>query len=225
MNNGWIKIHRRLLEWEWSDDPNMVALWIHLLLNANFEDSKWHGTIVPRGSFITSQSELTKKTGLSRRSLRTCIDRLKSTNEISVKTTKLYSVITICKYDSYQLCKLEGDTPPTNERPTGDQPIIEENKEGQEKKKGNSKRVSKKEFSIPTREQIEEYAGQIGSHINVTDFINYYEATEWKVKDKPMQNWKLVVQTWTRIDRERRPHLYQEQQETKEKQTESKWQG
>lgn len=137
MDGGWIKIHRKLLDWEWADDPNMVALWVHLLLNANFEDSRWHGIPVPRGSFITTQSELCKKTGLSRRSLRTCLNRLQSTNEVTIKTTKLYSIITICKYDCYQVAKdttrpnerPTGDQPPTNERPTGDPPLIEEDKE------------------------------------------------------------------------------------------------
>ena len=45
-NNGWIKIHRKLLEWEWADDPNMVALWIHLLLNANLTDKSTSIAIV-----------------------------------------------------------------------------------------------------------------------------------------------------------------------------------
>jgi hypothetical protein len=133
-NNGWIKIHRKLLEWEWADEPDMVALWIHLLLNANFEETKWHGMSIPRGAFLTTQSELCHKTGLSRRSLRTCLDRLKSTNEVTIETTKLYSIITICKYDSYQLAK---DAPRPSERPTGDQRptndrptiLIEEDKE------------------------------------------------------------------------------------------------
>lgn len=132
-NNGWIKIHRKLLEWEWADEPNMVALWIHLLLNANFEESRWHGMSIPRGSFLTTQSELCNKTGLSRRSLRTCLNRLKSTNEVTIKTTKLFTVITICKYDSYQFSK-DAARPTTdqraaNERPTIDPPIEEEGKE------------------------------------------------------------------------------------------------
>lgn len=134
MEGGWIKIHRKLLEWEWADDPNMVALWIHLLLNANFEETRWHGIVIPRGSFLTTQSELCRKTGLSRRSLRTCLDRLKSTNEVTIETTKLYTIITICKYDCYQFAKdatrpserPSGDQQPTNDRPAI---ILEEEKE------------------------------------------------------------------------------------------------
>jgi hypothetical protein len=110
-NNGWIKIHRKLLEWEWADDPNMVALWIHLLLNANLTDKKYRGKTIPRGSFKTSLNELAEETGLSKRKLRTCLERLKSTHEVTQQTTHDFSIITICKFDDYQLENYPTDTP------------------------------------------------------------------------------------------------------------------
>jgi len=135
-NNGWIKIHRKLLEWEWADDPNMVALWIHLLLNANLTDKKYRGKTIPRGSFKTSLNELSAETGLSKQKLRTCLERLKSTHEITQKTTHEYSIITICKYDTYQLVEKKSNTPintqgniqATHEQHTSNTPIIEEGK-------------------------------------------------------------------------------------------------
>ena len=32
MNTGWIKIYRSLLYWEWADVPEMVALWVRLII-------------------------------------------------------------------------------------------------------------------------------------------------------------------------------------------------
>ncbi len=135
-NNGWIKIHRKLLEWEWADEPNMVALWIHLLLNANLTDKKYRGKTIPRGSFKTSLNELSAETGLSKQKLRTCLERLKSTHEITQQTTHEYSIITICKYDTYQLVEKKSNTPintqgniqATHEQHTSNTPIIEEGK-------------------------------------------------------------------------------------------------
>ena len=63
-------------------------------------------------------------------------------------------------------------------------------------------------FCPPTIEDVKDYVLSIHSQINVEDFYNYYEATEWKVQGKPMKNWKLVVQTWTKKDRTERPWLY-----------------
>lgn len=62
----------------------------------------------------------------------------------------------------------------------------------------------------PTLSEIESYALSIHSHVNVEDFYNYYEATDWKVQGKPMKNWKLTVQTWTKKDRKDRPWLYEQ---------------
>ena len=41
---GWIKLHRQILDWEWYDDINVKVLFLHLLLTANYEDKKWQGT-------------------------------------------------------------------------------------------------------------------------------------------------------------------------------------
>jgi hypothetical protein len=81
----------------------MVALWIHILFEANWEDKKWQGIVVPRGSFVTSISRLAKTSGLSVQQTRTCLERLKSTHEITIKSTNSYTIITVCKYDVYQL--------------------------------------------------------------------------------------------------------------------------
>lgn len=102
MAQGWVKLHRRFLDWEWADNPDMVALWIHLLLMSNHDSQKWHGINIERGQCLTGRLKLAKTTGLSPQSIRTCLERLKSTNEITIKSTSQYSIITICNYDKYQ---------------------------------------------------------------------------------------------------------------------------
>lgn len=110
-NNGWIKLHRKILDWEWYSDSNMVRLWLHLLLKANLSDKKYRGKTIPRGSLKTSLNELAKETGLSKQKLRTCLERLKSTHEITQQATHDFSIITICKFDDYQLENFPTDTP------------------------------------------------------------------------------------------------------------------
>ena len=100
---GWIKIHRKFEKWGWGDKPEMVSLFLHLLLAASYEDKEWHGEVVQRGQVIFGLNVWAKKTGISVRSLRTCIERLKSTNEVTTKTTSKYTLITIVKYNDYQI--------------------------------------------------------------------------------------------------------------------------
>jgi hypothetical protein len=102
MDHGFIVLHRKILKWEWHDDPKMISLFIHLLLIANHQDSKWHGIEVKRGQLITGRHSLSKITHISEQSIRTLLLHLKSTNEITIKSTNKYSIITIVKYDDYQ---------------------------------------------------------------------------------------------------------------------------
>ncbi len=99
---GWIKIYNKFLQWEWFDIAEMVQLFLYLLLNANYKDVVWRGVTVKRGQLITSRDKIGKDLRLTERQVRTCLSRLKSTGEISIKATNKYSIITICKYDEYQ---------------------------------------------------------------------------------------------------------------------------
>lgn len=99
---GWYKTYRQIDEWEWYKTPHMFHIFSHLLNKANFEEKRWKGTLVKRGQCITSVAHLSAETGISTRSIRTCLERLKSTNEITSESTNQFTIITIVKYDTYQ---------------------------------------------------------------------------------------------------------------------------
>ena len=65
MDNGWIKIHRKLLEWEWYTDINVKVLFIHLLLKANHKPKSYRGIVIETGQVMTGLELLSKETGLS----------------------------------------------------------------------------------------------------------------------------------------------------------------
>ncbi len=100
--NGWIKTHRKIIEWEWFTVPNMFHVFSYLLLSANTKDTKFQGLDLKKGQLVTGLFSLKEATGVSIQSLRTCLKRLKSSGEITVKSTNKYSVITICNYSMYQ---------------------------------------------------------------------------------------------------------------------------
>lgn len=118
MSESWIKIYRRFEEWQWFQIPEMVQLFICLLINANPEAKKWKGITIERGQLVTSYESLHNKTDLSIRTLRTCLSRLEQTGEIERQATNKYSIITICNYDSYQCGDFENDKQETDERQT-----------------------------------------------------------------------------------------------------------
>ena len=106
---GWIKLHRKLLEWEWYRDNNVKIVFLHLLLIANHTEQKWQGRTISRGQKITSIEHLAKETNLSVMQVRTALKKLKSTNEITIETTNKNTLITIEKYNDYQLKEFENN--------------------------------------------------------------------------------------------------------------------
>ena len=98
----FIKIDRNILKWGWYTEPLTAHLFIYLILSANITDKTWHGIPVKRGELITSYKKLSQHTGLSVQEVRTALNHLKSTHEITQSSTPKYTVITILNYDTYQ---------------------------------------------------------------------------------------------------------------------------
>ena len=100
--NGYIKIDRGIMDWEWWDDDKVLKLWLTILLLANWEDKKWHGMTIPRGSLWTSIESLSEASGLSPQEVRTALCKLVSTNNITSKATNRGRLITVVKYGDFQ---------------------------------------------------------------------------------------------------------------------------
>ena len=101
MDSGFIKLYRKIIDWEWFDKSEMVHIFIFLLVKANHKDTLWRGIDVKRGQLITSIDSIKLSTNLSVQTIRTCLSRLEKSGEINKQTTNKHTVITVCKYDSY----------------------------------------------------------------------------------------------------------------------------
>jgi hypothetical protein len=100
--NGFIVLHRKMLEWEWYNDIPCKVLFLHIILKANFKDTKWRGITIKRGQLVTGRLALAEQTGLTERQIRTALNKLKTTSNLTIKTTNKYSIITITNYEKYQ---------------------------------------------------------------------------------------------------------------------------
>lgn len=120
MFKGYISLHRKLLEWEWYQDNNVKSVFLHCLIKANFQDKNWCGQTIKRGQFITSILNLSAELNLSPSQIRLCISKLIKTNEIIVNTTNKNTLITVVKYDDYQLQDNEHSKQKANKKQTKD---------------------------------------------------------------------------------------------------------
>lgn len=147
---GFIKIHRKLLEWEWSDSPNVLSAFIHCLLMANWKDKEWRGDTIKRGSFVTSIAKFGAKTGLTTKQTRLALDKLKRTNEINIIGTSQFTVIEVVKYDEYQLALSEEGKQKANEGQTEGK---QRANKGQQLKNSKKNKNNKKEEEDLFREE------------------------------------------------------------------------
>lgn len=204
-NQGFIKIYRKMLEWEWYKEENAKNLFIHCLLKANWKDGRFQGYDVPRGSFVTGRRQLSQELNISEQSIRTALKRLKSTNEITIKTTKNFSIITIVNYEKYQDVNQETNQQLTSNQPTANQQLttIEERKN---RKKERSERESiEREFSSsPTLTDIISFGTSLGASSEYCErFYNHYESTGWiNANGIKIKNWKLTLSNWYKKDLE-----------------------
>lgn len=101
---NWIKLYRKICDWQWYQDAKMVHLFVHLMLKASIMKGS---DLSDSWQLCTSLRILSKETGLSLQNIRTCIGKLQRTGEITFRTlpTHLQSIITICNSGSYQTPK------------------------------------------------------------------------------------------------------------------------
>lgn len=135
---GWIKLHRRFIDWEWYNDIPTKVLFIHILIKTNSVENKWRGMTISRGQFFTSLAHMSEETGLSIKQIRGSLNKLKTTGEIRNEGASNGTMITVCNYDSYQtILKTKGK--PQGERGASGGQAEGNNKEGKELKKEKKK--------------------------------------------------------------------------------------
>ena len=118
---NFIKIDRKILKWEWWSDINTFRLFFYMIVSAYWKDGNYKGVEIKRGSFPSSISELSRETNLSVMEIRTALNHLKSTGEVTTnqqatnkqgntnltsnltsKKTNKFTVFTLVNYDLYQ---------------------------------------------------------------------------------------------------------------------------
>lgn len=102
---GWIKLHRELLESPIFQNEKLFKVFVWCLLKANPSPNRWQGIEIQAGQFVTSLSRLVAETGLSQKTIRNALRKLEKMGELVTQKSRAYTIITICNYESYQ-----GDT-------------------------------------------------------------------------------------------------------------------
>ena len=98
----FIKLDRNITKWRWYTNANTVRVWLHLLMSANIAPYEFENIRIERGQLVTSHENLANTLKLSIQEVRTALNHLKSTGEITTTAHRRFQVISIVNYNLYQ---------------------------------------------------------------------------------------------------------------------------
>jgi len=109
----WIKIHRSVLDSYSFADPVTFKIWVWMLLKANYKASfvplnHGKGTVsikVDRGQFIFGRNRAAEELKIAGSTIVRHMEKLQTEGQIIIEPNNQYSLITICKYNTYQNIK------------------------------------------------------------------------------------------------------------------------
>lgn len=93
MNNGWIKLHRQIIENRmWQYDHNAIMVFLTLLALADKKKGEWAG----------GRHQLAEKVGLKSTTTYQALKRLEKAKMVTLSSNNKYTVIHLCNFKKYQ---------------------------------------------------------------------------------------------------------------------------
>jgi len=153
--NGYIKLHRRLLEDPmWTQVPTAwgrVAL--AMLMTANWKPRKWFDgrreVVLPPGSLVTSRPSMCKLARVTPKEYRGAIQYLANTGFLGQETASRYTIVTITNWETYQ-----GNGDPEGQETASKGPSEGQVRATPEEGKKSSSKKDKKKAVLSVGEQV-----------------------------------------------------------------------
>ena len=182
----FLKLYRKFVGWEWYQNVPTKVLFLHCLLRANWKAGSWMGINYEPGQFITSLQSLALETGLSVRQVRTALNHLKATGEVTDLRQANFRIITVKNWNRYQAIDKPSVIPETDHRQTIDNRY----------KNNRTKEVKK--YVPPTKENIEDYIYlRHFENVDVDAFMDFNESLGWKME------WHRALDQWVENQKKR----------------------
>ena len=140
--NGYIKLHRKLLENPVvCKDSDYFAVWIYLLLNATHSGCEvmfgGKRTTLKPGEFTTGRKRIAEDLSISESKVQRILKRFESEHQIEQRTDRQCRLISIVSWNKYQECEQRNEQQVNNDRTTSEQRVNTKQKGKNEKKEKN----------------------------------------------------------------------------------------
>ena len=126
--SGWVKLWRKSLDSGMLKNPELWTFWCWCLMKATHKPTKqmigWQMVELDEGEFVFGRKAAAKELETSERKIRTCLKKLKNLQNLTIKATNKFSIITINNWHTYQQPEIKSDQQNdqhvTSRRPAGD---------------------------------------------------------------------------------------------------------
>lgn len=189
MNNGYVKIHRKLLSNPIvMKDCEHLAVWMYLLLNATHQDRsvlfKGKKIIIGPGQLITGRKSISSELQISESKVQRILNFFESEHQIEQQTSNKNRVITLINWHKYQDNEHQTEQQLNNNRTTTEQQLNTNN---------NDKNV-RNIYSTPTTNK-EEINGRYGNKRNGDENLFEYVERAFRrtlssIEFEVISNWK-----------------------------------
>ncbi len=172
MNNGYVKIHRKLLNNPIvMKDCEHLAVWVYLLLNATHQDRnvlfKGKKIIIGPGQLITGRKSISSELQISESKVQRILNFFETEHQIEQQTSNKNRVITLTNWHKYQDNEHQNEQQLNNNRTTTEQQLNTNN---------NDKNVNNVRNIYSTSTNKEEINGRNGNERNGDE--NLFEYVE-----------------------------------------------
>lgn len=216
MKEGWISLHRKILENPIvTKDAEHFYIWVYLLLNATHKDMpvlfEKEKIVLGPGQLVTGTTKIASDTQISRSKVQRILKTFKNDMQIDTQTCSRGTLISIRNWEKYQLDDTESDTRVIRKRYASDTQVSTNNNDNNENNKEIVTKVTtKKVFAKPTVEEVRAYCRERNNGINADSFVDFYESKGWLIGKNKMKDWKAAVRTWERSRKNNERDTYTE---------------
>ena len=201
---GWIRLHRDILDSDVFASQKMLKIWVWCLCKANFKDRTVPLKVgrgetlvkVKRGQFIFGRFKAEEDLFIDGSTIYKIMQRLEKMNNIKIQSNNQYSIVTINNYNDYQ--KIETKEITTNEQPSSKQVTTNEqpsNTTKKDKKDKNEYKLIPKDLQMVIAYMTEKNC--MSANVEGQKFYDHFNSNGWKVGGKAsMKDWRSAVNTW-----------------------------
>jgi hypothetical protein len=196
MSEGWIMLHRQLLESHVFANQTALKIWIWCLLKASRKErfvdlkiGKGNTTVkISPGQFIFGRYKAENELNIDGSTVYRWMQKFQSKDfeMIEIQCNSQYSIVTICNWDVYQINTNESEQQMSTQRATNEQTMNTDYK---------VKKVNRT-FVPPSLQEFSKYFIENGfSHELAERAFKGYDVAEWHDSEgKQIKNWKQKCQ-------------------------------